>query len=69
MPTGDDEKCPIEDIMVWLKNSREYTVNNATEFVKKIFERPEKWDVVNAHINGFLLSQTEKDLIPNWILK
>ena len=45
IPEGEGSKCPINDILLWLKQSDDTLVHNAGEIIMKICSNPEKWDV------------------------
>ena len=66
-PEGEG-KNPIFKFLISLKNKKGNTVRTATDFVKRIFSNPQKYDMETCCIRGFILGQTAKDLIPNWIL-
>ena len=66
IPDGE-AKCPIRNLYITLNKSDDEKARNAKEFVNKIFSRPEKWDVTDTTINGFEMSWTDKNLIPEWL--
>ena len=66
IPDGE-AKCPIRNLYITLNKSDNEKATVALEFVSKIFSRPGKWDVTDITINGFDLSQTGKNFIPDWL--